>query len=81
MVMEKNEAVLEMHPAEVCAFKNNIYICVFLRHNETSYWKIRKYFILLKIFCNFLPHHDINLKYFERETNEGCRQEFQHHEG
>ena len=37
--MEKNEAVLEMHPAEVCAFKNNIYICVFLRHNETSYWK------------------------------------------
>ena len=39
MVMEKNEAVLEMHPAEVCAFKNNIYIYVFLRHNETSYWK------------------------------------------
>ena len=39
MVMEKNEAVLEMHPAEVCALKNNVYVYVYLRHNETSYWK------------------------------------------
>lgn len=38
VVMEKNEAILEMHPAEVGPLKT-ISICMFLRHNETSYWK------------------------------------------